>query len=253
MFFEGEDNFWGFEIKEGFLMKKFNCCAVFSLVFCVICSIFQVSALLGEELYQKFQPEKTSRIREATEWSNFRANSTTNIALPRVLLIGDSIVAGYQGAVTEKLRGSMNVSFWASSKCVTDPSYFQELDLVLSADRYDVISFNNGLHSLNTDRAEWTFAYSQAVKFIRAKCPNSRLFIVTSTPLKDPELTKKAMELNEITLKTAEAENLPVIDLFELMNPLDRDAFWSDIYHYHAKGREMQAEKIVENVKAGKN
>ncbi len=234
-------------------MKQFRVHTVSFLLFCAVFSIFQISALQGDELYLKFQPEKTSRVREAIEWSNFRANATNDATLPRLLLIGDSIVAGYQGAVTEKLRGVMNVSYWASSKCATDPSYFQELDLVLKADRYDVILFNNGLHSLDTDRAEWAFAYRQAVKFIRARRPEARLFIVTSTPLKDSDLTRKARELNEIVLKTADSENLPVIDLFGLMNPLDRSEFWSDTFHYYAKGRELQAEKIVENVVSEKN
>lgn len=230
------------------MMKRFGICGAFLVLFCVVASIFQVSTLCGDELYLRFQPEKTSRVREATEWSNFRANATNDATLPRLLLIGDSIVAGYQGLVTEKLRGKMNVSFWASSKCATDPSYFQELDLVLKADRYDVILFNNGLHSLSTDRVEWAFAYRQAVRFIRALRPEARLFLATSTPLKDPELTLKAQELNEIVQETAESENLPIIDLFGLMNPLDRSEFWSDTFHYHVKGRELQAEKIVESI-----
>ena len=166
----------------------------------------------------------------------------------QILLIGDSIVAGYNGKVAEELDGKMNVSFWASSKCVTDADYFKELDTVLGADHYDVISFNNGLHSLSTDRAEWEFAYTQAVKFIRAKSPESRLFLTTSTPLKDPELTAKAEELNAIVFKTAETENLPVIDLFSLMNPLDREEFWSDTFHYKAPGIALEAGKIVETV-----
>lgn len=212
-------------------------------------TVFQIPTVSGEEpLYLQFQPKTTSRSRENTEWSNFRANSTTNEALPRLLLIGDSIVAGYQEKVTQKLRGKMNVSFWASSKCVTDAQYFQELDLVLSADKYDVISFNNGLHSLTTDRKEWEFAYTQAVKFIRAKCPNARLYLTTSTPLKDPAMTAQAQELNAVVWKTAGSEKLPVIDLFSLMDPLDRDQYWSDTYHYRAPGIELEAAKIAETV-----
>lgn len=206
--------------------------------------------LSADELYQKFQPAKTSRVREGIEWSNFRANSTQDQTLPRVLLIGDSIVNGYQGKVTEKLSGKMNVSYWATSKCVTDPDYFKELDLILGAASYDVISFNNGLHSLSTDRAEWEEAYVQAVRFIQAKCPKSRLFLTTATPLKDPELTEKAQELNAILWKTAKAQNLPVIDLFSLMDPLDRNEFWSDTFHYRPAGIEMEAEKVAETVSA---
>ncbi|MDO4859068.1 MAG: SGNH/GDSL hydrolase family protein [Thermoguttaceae bacterium] len=215
----------------------------------ILTVLISVSSLFADELYKQFQPAKTSRTREAIEWSNFRANATNDETLPRVLLIGDSIVAGYNGKVAEKLKGKMNVSFWASSKCVTDRDYFRELDLVLGADEYDVISFNNGLHSLSTDRAEWEFAYTQAVKFIRVKCPKAKLFLTTSTPLKDPNLTEKAKDLNVIVWKTAEAEKLPVIDLFSLMDPLDRNEYWIDTFHYRAPGIEMEAEKIAQTVK----
>lgn len=225
-------------------MKK-TCFYVLSLTALLF---FSAASLSAEELYKQFQPEKTSRVREAIEWSNFRANSTQDTTLPRILLIGDSIVAGYNGKVAEELSGKMNVSFWASSKCVTDPDYFRELDTILGADHYDVISFNNGLHSLTTDRAEWEFAYTQAVKFIRVKCPESRLFLTTSTPLKDPELTAKAQELNAVVWQTADAQKLPVIDLFSLMNPLDRDEFWSDTFHYKAPGIALEAKKIAETV-----
>ena len=81
--------------------------------------------------------------------------------------------------------------------------------------------------------------------------PKAKLFLTTSTPLKDPNLTAKAKELNVIVWKTAEAEKLPVIDLFSLMDPLDRNEYWSDTYHYRAPGIEMEAEKIVEEVTAG--
>jgi len=215
----------------------------------ILTVLISVSSLFADELYKQFQPEKTSRTREGIEWSNFRANATNDVTLPRVLLIGDSIVAGYNGKVAELLNGKMNVSFWASSKCVTDRDYFKELDLVLGADEYDVISFNNGLHSLGTDRAEWEFAYSRAVKFIRAKCPNAKLYLTTSTPLKVPEMTEQAKELNQIVWKTAEAEKLPVIDLFSLMDPLDRNEFWSDTFHYRPAGIELEAKKIAETVK----
>ncbi len=218
------------------------------LFFVVISTLIGSGLGFAEELYQQFQPKETSRVRESAEWSNFWSNATLDTSLPRVLLIGDSIVAGYQSKVTEKLRGKMNVTYWASSKCVTDPDYFKELDLVLGAMKYDVISFNNGLHSLSTDRAEWEFAYQQAVKFIQAKCPESRLFLVNSTPLKDPKLTEKACELNQIVAKTAKEQNLPIIDLFGLMNPLDREKFWSDTFHYREEGKEMEASKIVETV-----
>ena len=202
----------------------------------------------NEELYRRYQPEKTSRIREEIEWSITYAYNALDAETPRLLLIGDSICNGYQNVVREKLGNIMNTSFWASSKCVTDPDYFRELDWILSGYRYDVISFNNGLHSLVTDLEEWANAYRAAVAFIREKCPHARLFLTSSTPLTEPGKTARAMELNRIVEETAKTEQLSVIDLFSLMNPLDRDKFWRDVYHFRPEAIELQAELIAGTV-----
>ena len=137
------------------------------------------------ELYREFQPVRTSRIRENTEWSVTYTYNALDSRHPRLLLIGDSICNAYQDTVRRKLGKVMNITFWATSKCVTDPDYFRELDLILSSYHYDVISFNNGLHSLTTDRGEWRNAYRGAVDFIRRKCPDARLFLTSNTPLRD--------------------------------------------------------------------
>lgn len=199
-------------------------------------------------LYLRYQPEQTSRIREEIEWSITYTYNALDADAPRLLLIGDSICNAYQSAVREKLGNLMNTSFWASSKCVTDPDYFRELDLILSGYRYDVISFNNGLHSLTTDFAEWTNAYRSAVAFIREKCPDSRLFLTNCTPLRDSEKTARAVDLNRVIEETAKAMQLSVIDLFSLMNPLDRDKFWGDPYHFLPEAIELQAELIAGTV-----
>ena len=202
----------------------------------------------AEELYQKFQPKTTSRVRESTEWSTTYTFNSTDIKTPRVLLIGDSICNGYQRAVTSKLKGKMNVTFWASSKCVTDRDFFRELDLMLSANKYNVITFNNGLHSLGTDLVEWEAAFRGAVRFIKAKCPDAKLFICNCTPLKDPKLTEKSRKLNSIAERIAAEEKCSVIDLFNIMAPLSRDEFWSDTFHFKPTAIEKQADKIVETI-----
>ena len=105
--------------------------------------------------WRAFAPATTTRQREGIEWSTNYAYNATDTTLPRVLLIGDSICNANQDRVRWLLAGKVNVSYWASSKCVTDPDYFRELDFLLEARPYDMVTFNNGLHSLHTDRAEW--------------------------------------------------------------------------------------------------
>ncbi|MBQ8513292.1 MAG: SGNH/GDSL hydrolase family protein [Clostridia bacterium] len=198
--------------------------------------------------WQDFAPVTTSRVREDIEWSIHYAYDTAQTGRPRVLLIGDSICNGYQGTVRRLLDGRVNVSFWASSKCVTDPDYFRELDFMLDDRPYDIVCFNNGLHSLSTDRAEWDAAYEAVLSFIRAKLPDALLSLTLSTPLRDGNLTKISASLNETVLRLADEKNLPVIDLFDAMKDLDREEYWSDTYHFRPAAVEMQAKIISDHV-----
>lgn len=199
--------------------------------------------------WQDFTPRSTSRKREGIEWSITYAYDALDESRPRVLLIGDSICNGYNGAVRDKLAGEVNVSFWASSKCVTDPDYFRELDFMLDARPYDAVCFNNGLHSLTTARAEWDAAYASSVAFIRAKLPETKLALTLSTPLKDPALTAISASLNETVLRLSREQNLPVIDLFSSMDPLDRERYWSDTFHFRAEAIDIQAGIIADRVR----
>lgn len=198
--------------------------------------------------WQDYAPASTSRVREGIEWSITYSYGATDKERPRVLLIGDSICNGYNGKVREMLDGRVNVSFWASSKCVTDPDYFRELDFMLDAYPYDAVCFNNGLHSLSTDRAEWNAAYASAVDFIRAKLPDAKISLTLSTPLKDANLTAISASLNETVVRLAEEKGIPVIDLFAAMDVLDREEFWSDTYHFRGPAIEMQAKVISDHV-----
>lgn len=198
--------------------------------------------------YRDFQPAETSRVRENVEWSISYAFNAKDIASPRVLLIGDSICNGYQTRVREKLAGRANVSFWASSKCVTDPDYFRELDFILDGGRFDLISFNNGLHSLGTDRTEWEAAYRAAVSFIRAKKPDAALTLVLCTPLNDPTRDASSRELNDITRKIAADTGVPILDLYTPLENLNRDEHMNDVYHWKAPAIDLQADVIRAHV-----
>ena len=195
--------------------------------------------------WKAFAPAVSSRQRETIEWSVSYAYNAADTGLPRVLLIGDSICNAYQNRVRGLLEDRVDVSFWASSKCVTDPDYFRELDFLLDARPYDLITFNNGLHSLTTVRAEWDAAYEAAVSFLRAKLPGTKLSLVLSTPLKDENLTAVSASLNETVKKIAKEKDLPVLDLFTPMDALDRDRYWTDTFHFQPDAVEMQAETIA--------
>ena len=200
--------------------------------------------------YKDFQPKASSRKPEQTEWSIRYAYNAPDNDTPRALLIGDSICNGYHAFVGEKLAPEINLTYWASSKCVTDQNYLKELDLVFSSGSFDYICFNNGLHSLSMDLGEWEQAYRGVVKFIRASFPEANLFIIKSTPTREDAGNLDAViALNEITRKVAADEKLPVIDLYTAMMEFGREHM-CDQFHWHEEGRRKQAEVIAANIRA---
>ena len=68
-------------------------------------------------------------------------------ALPRVLLLGDSISIGYTLAVRDELKGKANVHRPAAN-CGPTIRGLESIDAWLGDGKWDVIHFNWGLHDL---------------------------------------------------------------------------------------------------------
>ena len=188
---------------------------------------------------------------ENVEWSKAYAFNLTDDKkdLPRVFLIGDSICNGYKDEVKRLLDGRMTVSYWISSYCVTSPGYLRLLSFYLDEVKYDVIHFNNGLHSLGTEDADYEKGLRAALALIRAKQPKAKIVWATSTPLKDAEKTEKAKRLNAVAAKVvSEFKDIAVDDLFAAMDPLDREKNWGDTYHFFEPVQKLQAKLVSEAV-----
>ena len=166
--------------------------------------------------------------------------------LPRVLLVGDSICNGYQGKVRERLNGKMNVSYWISSYCVTSPAYLPLLSIYLDEAKYDVIHFNNGLHSLGTPTAAWAKGLEAALELIRKKQPKAKIVWCTSTPLANAAKTAKCRELNMAAASVvARLGGIRTDDLFAFLDPLDRAENWRDEYHHKPSLCEKEGEQVA--------
>ena len=198
--------------------------------------------------YRDFLPENSSRKRERVEWVQFYSFNAKDDDAPRILVIGDSISCQFKDFLRQELGEKVNLSSWAVSKCVTDLTFIKELDLVLEYNKYDLILFNNGLHSLSMPPDEWGRAYEKVLDFIAAKLPEVPVTLVLSTPLTSRDKTEKSRMLNEVVLNISRKKQLPVLDLFSSMDQLDRDKFWIDEYHFTEQASEMQAKQIAEHV-----
>ena len=188
--------------------------------------------------------------REGTEWMTSYWYNANDTKLPRVLLVGDSICNGYQPFVRDELAGTVNVSFYATSKCVSDPTDLKALAFMLEEYDYQVVHFNNGLHSLSTESKAWESSLIAALNLIKEKGKGAKIIWATSTPLKDPARTAKAKELNLIANRVMQASRIPIDDLFTLMDPLDRNVYWNDTYHFREDARKMQAKQVADQVRA---
>lgn len=186
---------------------------------------------------------------ENIEWSIAYAYGLTDSTkdLPRVLLVGDSICNGYQGEVRELLKGKINVSYWISSYCVTSPAFLPLLSIYLDEAKYDIIHFNNGLHSLSTPNDAYAKALKTSLELIRLKQPHAKIIWCTSTPLADDTKTAKCQELNASAADViANLGDITTNDLFALLNPLDRKEHWSDVFHHKAELRSKEAEQVAD-------
>ena len=69
-------------------------------------------------------------------------------------------------ALAAKLDGKANVTYWASSYCVTSPGYLRLLAFYLDEAKYNVVHFNNGLHSCETPVADYEKSYRAALQLV---------------------------------------------------------------------------------------
>lgn len=192
------------------------------------------------------------KARESTEWCKVYWYNSENSTLPRVLLVGDSIVAGYNDVVAKLLNGRATVAYLASSKCVGDPAIYRELELVMNAYRFKLIHFNNGLHGFTTSEEDYAKGLADYVDAIESMSPESKLVWASSTPITvsgspdklNPERNPRVCERNRLAAQIMGKRNIPVDDLYSLM--LGRpELSCGDGYHYNQDGIKVQAERVA--------
>ena len=73
--------------------------------------------------------------------------------LPRVLLIGDSILGGYHAKAAELLRGKVSLDVWITPKHIGSKDLPADMKAIFAEHTYDVILFNDiGLHAWTPGR-----------------------------------------------------------------------------------------------------
>ena len=200
----------------------------------------------------------TEPIRERIEWCDIWITNAEKHGLPRVLLIGDSITRGYFSGVEKALEGQANCARLTTSRCICDPVFFDELEMVLRQYAFDVIHFNNGLHGWGYTEAQYRAAFPRLLETLRRENPNAKLIWTTTTPVwvrangDSPRLdgkTQRVRERNQIALEFVRQANLAVDDLYALV--IDHpEHFSSDGVHFNNEGKTAQTRQVAEAIVA---
>ncbi len=193
-------------------------------------------------------------IRERIEWCDIWITNAERDDLPRVLLIGDSIVRGYFGDVERALEGRANCARLTTSRCICDPVFFDELKLILAQYRFDVIHFNNGLHGWGYAEDQYKAAFPRLLDTLQQHGRGSTLIWRTTTPVRNrealdklSETTDRVRQRNAIAAGFVEPLGLPVDDLFALV--IDHPEYYSpDGVHFNAEGIRAQARQVAQAI-----
>jgi lysophospholipase L1-like esterase len=171
-------------------------------------------------------------------------------ALPRVLLIGDSVSRGYTQTVRKALAGKANVHR-APANCGPTGSGIKNIDAWLSSapgsGKWDVIHFNFGIHDRNTPVADYATRLEQLVE--RMKQTGATLVWATTTPIPDdPEKKQTAaaiVERNDAAAKVMQKHGVAVDDLYAFIEPHLAEVQPPKDVHFTAKGYDMLGGQVA--------
>ncbi len=214
-------------------------------------SMIAVMALLLFPFISNAEEPKLERI----EWTDVWVMNANQEVAARVLLVGDSIVKGYYGAVEKALGEKVSCARYATSLFLSNPDYLSELILLLNRYDFDVIHINNGLHGWDYSEAEYKAGLVALLSVIEQFAPEAKLVWCMTTPVRmAKEVTKintkkndRVLERNRIATEIMEEHEIPINDLYAAV--IDHPEFFAeDGVHYNGKGQAAQAEQVAKSI-----
>ena len=184
-----------------------------------------------------------------------RLSPVTNPALPHVLLIGDSIVNGYNKTVMAELKDKATVDLWVTPGHQGSITQKQISD-VLGSVPFAVIHFNLGLHGWQKGRipeGKFEPLTQTLVRNIRSVAPQAKLIWASTTPVTikgkpkelNPEINPIIIEHNAMAAKVMKAELVPINDLYTL-SVAHLELMAGDMFHWKGPGTVMQGKQVAD-------
>lgn len=208
---------------------------------------------------------------------NRRANpSIEDSALPRILIIGDSISGHYHERLRLLMEGRANIVGEASPASRPDPRRsfwatigprFYRTDTATKGDDlktylaesgpWDIVHFNIGIHvfagAKPGDEKPYAEKLRQVVETIResgAVClfANSTGTVADNTIPKSPNYLTNCKAFNAAAESVMKELGVPVTDLYGLIQPRIKELISADRIHTNAEADQMMAELIAERL-----
>jgi acyl-CoA thioesterase-1 len=179
-------------------------------------------------------------------------------ALPRVLLIGDSISIGYTVATRQLLRGKVNVHRIPTNGGPTTRGV-ESLDEWLGDGKWDVIHFNWGLHDLKfmpdgkqqVPIADYEKNLRELVRRLRAT--GAKLIWASTTPvpegrLNPPRKNADVQAYNAVAARVMKEYGVVIDDLYAFALPRLADIQLPVNVHFSPEGSQVLAKRVVASI-----
>ncbi len=174
-------------------------------------------------------------------------------ALPRVLLIGDSVSRGYTQAVRRALAGKANVHR-APANCGPTATGIKRIDAWLTSagsdEAWDVIHFNFGIHDRNTPITDYTARLEQLIK--RMQATGAALVWASTTPIPDDPKTGQTaasiVDRNAAAATLMADRGVAIDDLFGFITPHLAEVQPPNDVHFTGKGYDLLGRQVAESI-----
>lgn len=222
--------------------------------------------------------------REWAEWTNYSLTEPLTDMGNRILLVGDSISAGY-GDMVQELLSRYHVDRLNTSEGTHHPNLYRMLQMMLEQYPYKVVHFNNGIHIHGISVEEYKKNLINIFQWIHLIAPETKIVFATTTPvgrkknaqennsfqsksfqlgdrmpldknlkseseyrysLEDSELY---MKLNKAATEVCNMFEVPVNDLFSLC--ISKNLPQADEVHFKEEGYQELAKAVAEVIENG--
>lgn len=207
--------------------------------------------------------------REWAEWVNYSLSQPLEDREKRILLVGDSISAGY-GSMVQELMPDWQVDRLNTSEGLHHPNLIRMLEIILEEYPYQLIHINNGIHIHGISAEEYGRKLEELFQWMEERYPSMKILFAATTSASEkkekteeehfensdfrlgdrapvtvsegegaeyvysPESSEAYIRLNEEARKVCGRRGIPFNDLFSLC--VSRDLPKTDEVHFREEG-----------------